>query len=334
LREVIRRSRTLPGVEEVAIGNMGSLPLSHYRNDLNPFSLILEGHENKLNHGPIVYRASISPEYFRLLGMPLLRGRSFTESDDPSVPAVAVINEAFERAYFPNDNPIGKRFKAPPARRDSNPSWATIVGVVAEARTESLADAPIPQVYLSAYQQPAKDLAIFVRGQVDTAAIPVEIREQVQAVNPELPVFGALTLSEAVSDSLSERRFSMEMVGLFALTALLLAALGIYGVISYVVGERTHEIGIRLALGAQSQHILRMVLREGLTLAATGAATGLLCAVAMSHVMAGVLYGVRPTDPLTFLGITILLIVVAFLACYIPARRALRVDPMVALRYE
>jgi putative ABC transport system permease protein len=160
------------------------------------------------------------------------------------------------------------------------------------------------------------------------------VREQVQSVDPELPVFGAQSLNELVSASLSERRFSMELVGLFAVTALLLAGLGIYGVISYIVSGRTHEIGIRLALGAEGRNILRMVLRQGLGLAIAGAAVGLVCALIVSHLMAGLLYGVRPTDPLTFAGVTLLLIGVALLACYIPARRALRVDPLVALRHE
>jgi putative ABC transport system permease protein len=169
---------------------------------------------------------------------------------------------------------------------------------------------------------------------LDAAAIPDEVREQVQSVDPTLPVFGAQTLSETVSESLSERRFSMEIVALFALTALLLAGLGIYGVISYIVSERTHEIGIRLALGAQRRNILRMVLRQGLGLAIAGAAVGLACALIVSHLMAGLLYGVRPTDPVTFAGVALLLIGVALLACYIPARRAIRVDPLVALRHE
>jgi ABC-type antimicrobial peptide transport system permease subunit len=209
-----------------------------------------------------------------------------------------------------------------------------VVGVVADARTESLAEASVPQLYLSLYQRRAKDLAIFVRGRLDTAAIPVELREQVQSVNPELPVFGARTLDEMVSASLSERRFSMEMVALFALTALLLAGLGIYGVISYMVSERAHEIGIRVALGAERRNILQMVLGQGFGLAIAGAAVGLVGALIVSHLMAGLLYGVRPTDPPTFMGVALLLIGVALLACYIPARHAMRVDPLVALRHE
>jgi ABC-type antimicrobial peptide transport system permease subunit len=177
-------------------------------------------------------------------------------------------------------------------------------------------------------------LAIFLRGHLDAGAIPDEVRVQVQAVDPTLPISGSQTLNETVSASLTERRFSMEMVALFASTALLLAGLGIYGVISYIVSERTHEIGVRLALGAQRKNILRMVLRQGLGLALAGAAVGLVCALIVSHLMAGLLYGVRPTDPLTFVGVALVLIGVALLACYIPARRAIRVDPLVALRYE
>jgi len=169
---------------------------------------------------------------------------------------------------------------------------------------------------------------------LDAAAIPGEVREQVQSVDPTLPVSGAQTLNETVSASLSERRFSMEIVALFALTALLLAGLGIYGVISYIVSERTHEIGIRIALGAGRRGILQMVLRQGLGLAIAGAAVGLVGAAVVSRLMAGLLYGVRPADPLTFAGVALLLIGVALLACYIPARRAMRVDPLVALRYE
>jgi ABC-type antimicrobial peptide transport system permease subunit len=218
--------------------------------------------------------------------------------------------------------------------RSAAPAWTAVVGVIVDARTESLAATSVPQLYLSAYQGTEKELAIFLRGQLNTAALPAQAREQVQSINPELPVFGAQTLDDALSASLSERRFSMEMVGLFAVTAMLLAGLGIYGTISFVVSERVHEIGIRLALGAQRGKILEMVLTQGLGLALGGAAVGLLGALITSHLMAGLLFGVRPTDPLTFVGVTLVLTVVALAACYIPARRAMRVDPLVALRNE
>jgi predicted permease len=333
LREILRRARTLPGVQEVAIGDLAAVPLGHGRNNLNPYRMTLEGHETPSSEAPLVDASIVTPEYFHLVGMTLLRGRLFCEFDDEKAPQVAMINEAFARTYWPNEDPLGKHLKLQIVRGTSpNPPWTTVVGVLADARTESLAESSVPQIYLSMHQRRAKDLAIFVRGGLDTAAIPVELREQVQSVDPELPVFGAQTLDEMVSASLSERRFSMEMVGLFAFTALLLAGLGIYGVISFIVSERTHEIGIRLALGAQSRNILQMVLRQGLRLAITGATVGLAGALIVSHLMAGLLYGVRPADPVTFLGVALLLIGVALLACYIPARRATKVDPMVTLR--
>ena len=260
----------------------------------------------------------------------LLRGRLFSDLDNEKAPQVAVINQAMARTYWPNGDPLGKRLKVMP----SSTSWVTVIGVIANARTESLADANVPQIYLSMYQTKPRELAIFLRGQLDPGSIPAEVREQVQSVNPELPVYGAQTLADALTASLAERRFLMEMVASFAATALLLAALGIYGVISYIVSERTRDIGIRLALGAQRENILEMVLRQGLGLAISGAAVGLVGALIGSHLMAGLLYGVRPTDPLTFVGVTLLLTVVALAACYIPARRAMRINPLIALRYE
>jgi predicted permease len=334
-RELLRRSRALPEVEEAALGDTASIPLDATLRDLKliaegQFLFIVEGRDMHSEEPAVAERSSVSPEYFHLLKMPLLRGRLFDESDNDKAPQVAVINEAFARTYWPNQNPLGKLFR----RNRAEPSWITVVGVIADARTESLAQAVVPKIYLDLYQTGGKRLAIFLRGHLDTAAMAEEVREQVQSVDPTLPVFGAQTLNETASASLAERRFSMEVVALFALTALLLAGLGIYGVISYLVSERTHEIGIRIALGAESGSILQMVLGQGLGLATAGAAVGLICALIVSHLMAGLLYGVRPTDPLTFAGGALLLIGVAVLACYIPARRAVRVDPLMALRHE
>jgi predicted permease len=335
LREVLRRARTLPGVEEVAIGDTASIPLDQSLRDLKlisegQFFVAFEGHDAQNEQPSPVERSSVTPEYFHLMQIPLLRGRVFNDSDNDTTPQVAVINEAFARTYWPDQNPLGKRFKR---NREDSP-WIAVVGVVANARTQSLAQASIPEAFLDAYQSRGKRLAIFLRGHFDPSAIANETREQVQAVDPTLPFSGAQTLNETVSASLSQRRFSMEIIALFALTALLLAALGIYGVISYVVNERTHEIGIRIALGAERSNILKMILRQGLGLAIAGAAVGLVCALIVSHLMAGLLYDVRPTDPLTFAVVALLLITVALLACYFPARRALRVDPIVALRHE
>lgn len=335
VREVMRHGSTLPGVEEIALSDMAAVPLGHSRNDLNQFPLLFEGDETGPSQGPIGHVSVVTPSYFHLLGMTLLRGRVFGELDTDAAPMVAIVNETFARTYFPNGDPIGKRMKTPRLGNATAFTWTTIVGVVADARTESLDAAITPQVFFSLYQRRGKDLTIFLRGaRLDAAAIPVEMREQVQSIDPELPVFGGEKLGDVLSDSLSQRRFAMEMVALFALTALVLAGLGIYGVISYLVSERTHEIGIRLALGAQRTSILQMVLRQGLQLAIIGAAVGVVCAVIVSQLMTGMLYGIRPTDPVTFACVAALLIGVALLACYIPARRAIGVDPLVALRHE
>lgn len=335
LREVVRRIGTLPGVEEVAVGDTASIPLDRSQRELKvisegQFFVRFEGRDTPGDQPAVVERSSVTPDYFHLLGIPLLGGRWFSELDDDTRPQVAVVNEAFARTYWPGRNPVGKRFES---TRAGSP-WITVVGIIANARTESLENADVPQIYLNLYQASSHRLAIFLRGHLDTGALPEKVREEVQSVDPRLPVFGAQTLGEALSASLAERRFAMEIVGVFALTALFLSGLGIYGVISYLVSERTHEIGIRLALGAQERNILSMVLRQGFGLAVSGAGVGLVGALIVSRLMAGVLYGVRPADPPTFAGVTLLLILVALFACYIPARRALRVDPGVALRHE
>jgi len=318
-----------------APGRTASIPLDESLRDLKlisegQFLLTVEGRDVQGDHSMVVERSSVSPDYFHLLGIPLVRGRLFNESDNDNTPPVAVINQAMAQSYWTNDDPLGKRFEAVKA----GSSWITVVGVIANARTQSLAQAEVPQVYLDLYQTGAKRLAILLRGHLHTAAVADGVREQVQSLDPTLPVYGAQTLNETVSASLSQRRFSMERVGLFALTALLLAGLGIYGVISYVVSERTHEIRIRLALGAQRRNILHIILRYGLGLAIAGAAVGVVCALIVSHLMASLLYGVRPTDPLTFAGVALLFIGVALVACYVPARRPMKVGPMVALRCE
>src|SRR5215467_11058758 len=213
--------------------------------------------------------------------------------------------------YWRGEDPLGKRLMLgrgrPGVGLDARKTWITIVGVIADARTESLANASVPQIYLSLYQETPKELAIFLRGDLNASAIPKEVRAMVQSVNPELPVYGAQTLDDAVSASLEQRRFSVQIVACFAATALLLAALGIYGVISYIVSEGTHDIGIRLALGASRKTILTMVLRQGLWLAMAGAVVGLAGALIVSHLMAGLLFGVRPADPLTLVVVTLLL---------------------------
>jgi predicted permease len=336
LREILRRSRTLPGVEEAAIGDETSLPLGHSNPGRLP--LIREGIETMDNEAPVIDSPIVSPEYFHLLGMPLERGRLFSDHDLEDTPQVAVINQAAARTYWPNQDPIGKRVRLQLDTRgllsSAPPAWTTIIGVIADARTESLADAAIPLIYRSVYQRISKVVTIFLRGQLDPSTLPAQVREQIQSIDPGLPVFHAETLDDVLSTSLSVRRFSMEMVAFFAATALLLAGLGIYGTISYVVNEQRREIAIRLAMGAQRGNILKMVLRRGLGLAATGAGLGVVGALIVSHLMAGLLYGVSPTDLPTFAGVTLMLTTVALAASYIPALRAMRVDPITTLHSE
>jgi putative ABC transport system permease protein len=339
LREVLRRSRTIPGVEETAVSDRAAIPLGYGQSDHRAVPLVREGQDLQRSQPPLIDTSIVSPEYFHLLGMTLLRGRLFVDQDLEATPLVAVINQAAVRMYWSGkdgkgEDPVGKRVRLLGHLGRARPDWTTIVGVIADARTESLADAGIPQIYLDIYQRPAKFLAFYLRGQVDPAAISAQVHTQVQAVDPELPVFRAETLDDVLSSSLSVRRFSMEMVALFAATALLLAGLGIYGTISFLVNEQSREIAIRLALGAQRRDILKMVLRQGLTLAAVGAGVGLVGALIVSHLMAGLLYGVSPYDLSTFAGVTAVLTAVAIAASYVPALRAMRLDPITTLHAE
>jgi predicted permease len=334
LREALRRIRTLPGVEETAVSDRAALPLGHGQGDLRPLPLIREGQDVQSSQPPLIDTSIVSPEYFHLLGMTLLRGRLFADQDLEATPLIAVINQAAARTYWPNQDPIGKRVRLRARLRAAMPDWTTIVGVIADARTESLADAGIPQVYLDIYQHPAKFLAFYLRGQVDPAAISAQVRTQIQSVDAELPVFRAETLDDVLSSSLSVRRFSLEMVALFAGTALLLAGLGIYGTISFLVNEQSREIAIRLALGAQRRNILKLVLYQGLGLAGVGAGLGLAGALIVAHLMAGLLFGVSPNDLPTFFGVTVVLTSVALTASYIPALRAMGLDPITTLHSE
>jgi predicted permease len=340
VREILRRSRTLPGVEQVALGDTSALPLGHGRADFNSMPLVHEGSLIKDTEAPRINGSTVSSEYFQLLGMTLLRGRLFNNQDIAGAPDVAVVNQAAARAFWPNENAVGKRVRLRTGdlsnrellKNDS--VWTTIIGVIADARTESLADGVAPQLYRTVYQHESRDLTIYLRGQLDARAISVQVREQIQAIDPELPLFRAETLDDVLASSLSVRRFSMEMVAFFAATALLLAGLGIYGTISYIVSEQKREIAIRLAIGAERSDILKMVLRRGLALAALGAAIGVLGALIVSRLMSSLLFGVSPTDVPIFAGVTAILTIVALAASYIPALRATNLDPITTLRAE
>jgi predicted permease len=332
LRETLRRIRTLPGVEEAAVSDRQAIPLGHGQNDRRLVPLVREGQEGQDRQPPLLDTSIVSPGYFHVLGMTLVRGRFFADQDLELTPLVAVINQAAARTYWPNQDPVGKRVRMLGRLGRARPDATTIVGVIADAHTESLADASVPQMYLDLYQRPAKFLAFYLRGAVNPAAISEQVRTQIQAVDPELPVFHPETLNDVLASSLSVRRFSMEMVALFAITALLLAGLGIYGTISFLVNEQSREIAIRLALGAQRRNILTMVLRQGLTLAGAGAGVGLVGALIAAHLMASLLYGVSPYDLSIFAGVTVVLTAVAIAASYVPALRAMRLDPITTLQ--
>jgi predicted permease len=331
LREIIRRGSALGGVREVAVGSGAAVPLDHPEQDQAVLRLVLDrrASANNGDNTPVWTTASeVTPEYFHLLRIPLVRGRLFTSFDTDSSPLVAVVNESMARQYWPHVDAIGQRVKTSPRATQ----WTTIIGIVGDTRSDSVTAPRHPQIYASLYQRQGKHLAIFVRGQVETGAIERNLREQVQAINAALPVFGARSLDETVTASLSPRRFAMMMIAAFAAVALGLASLGIYGVVSFMVTERGQEIGVRVALGAQRSDVLRLVMRQGVEVALIGAGVGLVGALAAARVMAGILYGVRAWDPWTFTAVTAGLVSVAIVACYLPARRALRVDPLLAMR--
>jgi putative ABC transport system permease protein len=277
-----------------------------------------------------VFTASISPAYFNVMGIGLRAGRGFDESDRQGAPSVAIISESLARNLFADENPLGQRLAIPSASAE----WSTIVGVVGDVRHKGMERALEPMAYLSFRQASPVRMTLVVSGDLEAARLAPVLRAAVQAVDPALPVHEVMTMDARLSQSAAARRFNLTLLGALATVALVLASVGIYGVIAYVVTQRTREIGIRMALGAQARDVLRMILRQGMTLALTGLLLGIGGALAMTRWLQAWLYGVSVTDPLTFVGITCLLAFVAFVACWLPARRATKVDPMIALRRE
>ena len=329
LREAVRRVSAIPGVEGVAIGGSNSLPMGSARNG---FPFVIEGRPADSERSPVAEFAGISPDYFEILGTPLMQGRVFLDSDEPKSQPVAIIDQTLANRYWPSENPLGKHiqlFQANP----QNP-WITIVGVVGDMKSDGF-DAPTaPHIYLPAFQGPPYASVLFLRTHANPGTLGDQIRAAVQSIDSSLPLFGVRTMDEVISRSMAERRFALEILAIFAGVALLLAAIGIYGVMSYTFSRRIHEIGIRVALGAQRIDILRMALGEGMRLVVLGLVAGLIGAVALTRFLRSLLFSVTSTDPLVFASIAVLLAGVALFACYIPARRATRVDPLVALREE
>jgi putative ABC transport system permease protein len=328
--EVLRQVEETPGVE--AAGMITFLPLSF--SGMN-FSFSVEGHSgpSDLNLPFALWRV-VSPDYFRAMGIPLLRGRYFELHDSPESTPVVLINRRFAEQYWPAEDAIGKRLKVGPA--DSQNAWLTVVGVVGDVRQTGLYEQKL-EFYVPYMQERRSFMAprdLVVRTKAEPGVIAAAVRKAVWAVDKDQPVSNVRTLDEVFSAAISQERFQALMLGLFAALALVLACVGLYGVISYSVVQRTHEIGVRMALGARPVDVLRLVIRQGMLLTFAGLVLGVVAGTFVTRVLTDMLFGVTPRDPLTFVGVPVLLLGVAFLACYIPARRATRIDPLIALRYE
>jgi putative ABC transport system permease protein len=296
-----------------------------------PFTI--EGRPTESERSPAAEFTAVTPGHFHVLEIPVLFGRNFTDSDDDKGLPVALVDQTLARQYWPNEDPIGKRVKAGNPALSANP-WLKIVGVVGDVRSDSLDSQGVPHIYLPVFQAPSFDSVIFLRTAGDPGTLGDAIRREVEAVDPDVPVYAVRSMEGVVARSVAERRFALQILGFFAGVALLLAAIGIYGVMAYTFSQRTHEIGIRMALGAQPGDILRTALGEGMRLVVVGLGSGLIGALIFTRFLRSMLYGVTPSDPLTYASLLALLAAIALLACFIPARRATRVDPLVALREE
>jgi putative ABC transport system permease protein len=339
IQQVLQRLEALPGVEAAATTTFLPLTRGQYR-----YPVRIEG---RLPHRPEAqYYApgrAITPRYFDAMGIPLLRGRCFTEADTAGGPGVAIIDQRLARRFWPSADPLGSRLMFQESEEEQEKAYE-IVGIVGAVRDEDLMTKPMGTIYIP-YLQRAKTyidwdtfvhmgMSFVVRAKGDPARLAQAAQQAVWDVDPDQPVTGLATMEEFVSETLSEPRFLTLLVGVFAAVAVLLATVGIYGVMSFLVGERTHEIGVRRALGAKDREVLKLVVRQGFEISLAGLAVGMAGALALTHVLSRMLVGVSATDPATLAGVMALLAAVALLACYIPARRAAKVDPLVALRYE
>ncbi|MBV9009707.1 MAG: ABC transporter permease [Verrucomicrobia bacterium] len=333
-QEIIRRLAQLPGVQAVACADI--LPLSGTNSDS---SFDIEGKVLvKGQPSPDEEVRSVTPDYFRVLQTPLLKGRLFSNSDTSDAPLVAIINEAFAHKYFPNGDALGKRITFDDPKK--NPAWTTIVGIVGNIRHRALDLDPEPEYYLPHAQsavssgRSGRNMILVVRSAQDPRTLAAAIRREVQTFDPDLPIARVRTFDDLVSESVAPRKLSVVLLGVFAGIALLLAAVGIYGVISYLVVQRTHEIGVRMALGAQRRDVLTLVINHALKLVGIGTAAGLVLALFATRALGALLYQIGPFDLVTFAEVALALGLMALLASYIPALRATRSDPMIALAHQ
>jgi putative ABC transport system permease protein len=326
-REIINRISRIPGVQ-AAGGGTGLPPYTSQRST----RFTVQGLPDENGNARFSYFIVISPDYFRALGTPFVEGRTFTERDDAGSPKVVIISKTLARNLFPNESAVGKRLQL--INPEQSNEWREIVGVAGDVRYNGLDDNDVATIYTPFAQTPFlwNYLMIRTNGLPDTLA--QNVRQAVSSVDATVEAANFRTMDQLISQSVAQPRFYTILLGAFAFLALALAAVGIYGVIAYAVAQRTHEIGVRMALGASRSDVLRMVIKQGMILAFAGVALGLLAAFGLTRLMSNLLFDVRPTDPMTFVVISMMLISVALLACFIPARRATKVDPIVALRYE
>jgi predicted permease len=324
-RLALERVRTLPGVRSAAITS--SLPLAL---NYSSSTVYLEGQPfTSVSKLPLCVPLSVSPGFFETMRIPF-RGRDFAENEDKKESRVALVNETFARKFFPNQDPIGKRFNFSGPK---DPLWE-IIGVTGDVKYNSLGEAPMPGAFRPQWRDYDTLNTLVVRTNGDPRSIISALRSEIQKMDATLPIYDVKTLTEHMDIPLFPARMGANVLGCFGVLALVLAAIGIYGVMSYVVAGRTREIGLRMALGAQLRHVRHLILRQGMMLATIGLVLGLGVVFVLARFLKSMLYGISPSDPLTFTAITILLAGVALLACLIPAQRAARVDPMVALRDE
>ncbi|HSE37573.1 MAG TPA: ABC transporter permease [Blastocatellia bacterium] len=328
-RQLIERVTSVRGVD--AAGLSISLPPDHLEVS-DSFSIEGKPWPEGASE-PFVPVVFISPEYFTALGVPILQGRSFDQADKQDSPLVVIINQTLAERYLPGENPLGKRFRVGGAERPGTP-WMEIVGMVGDVKYSGLDSKPEPAYYVPLAQNVWRAAYLVVRGQTNPTSLVSAIREQIWDLDKDIPIANLATMDQLLAESVAVPRFRTLLLGIFAALALALATVGIYGVISYSVTQRTHEIGIRMALGAQGGEVMTLVIRQGMVLALIGVAMGLAGSFALTRLIESLLFEVSTTDLGTFAGVAALLIVVAVLACWIPARRASRVDPMTALRCE
>jgi putative ABC transport system permease protein len=327
-RDLLNRIRALPGVESA--GAVSILPLG---SNFDTAGAEPEGFAYGPGQMPYPERYVVTPGYFTALRIRVMQGRLFTEADQEDAPLVALISETAAQRWWPNQNPIGRHLRVP-GFDSSSPPWRTVVGVVKDVKQAGLDAAPTTQVYLPHTQYAFGSLTLVARTKVEALSLAGEVRQKVLEIDPDQPVSNIASMDHVLSGSIASRRFNAVLLGALAGLGLLLASVGIYGVLSYGVAQRTREFGIRTALGATSRDLLSLVFRRGLSLFSAGVVAGMFAAFGLTRLMSSLLFGVSPSDPLTFAAIVFFLGALAVLACYVPARRASGVDPMVALRYE